>query len=89
MRSEWTTGEGGTPMFGAGRAGLAVPVEGGASVFAFQSGAYGAVASPQAFLGKPPASELLTEWHAQCIEELARITGGPTPNLTPEVHHHA
>lgn len=33
-------------------------------VAVFQSGAYGASASPQGFLGKPPATELLTEWPA-------------------------
>ncbi|HJV25822.1 MAG TPA: alanine racemase [Aromatoleum sp.] len=34
-------------------------------VAVFQSGAYGASASPQAFLGRPPAAELLTEWPAR------------------------
>lgn len=31
-------------------------------VAVFQSGAYGATASPQAFLGKPPVVELLRDW---------------------------
>jgi len=38
---------------------VAVP---GDLVAVFQSGAYGASASPQAFLGKPPPAELLIEW---------------------------
>ncbi|BAL27118.1 alanine racemase [Azoarcus sp. KH32C] len=34
-------------------------------VAVFQSGAYGASASPQAFLGRPPSAELLTDWPAR------------------------
>ena len=41
-------------------------------VAVFQSGAYGASASPQGFLGKPPATELLLHW-----AEPAAITDFP------------
>ena len=37
----------------------------------FQSGAYGASASPQAFLGKPPAAEVLYEWPEAAADEPA------------------
>ncbi len=41
---------------------VAIP---GDLVAVFQSGAYGASASPQAFLGKPPPAERLVEWPAR------------------------
>jgi diaminopimelate decarboxylase len=47
---------------------IVLPVAGPGDLIAvFQSGAYGASASPQAFLGRPPAVELLTEWPAEVI----------------------
>ncbi|WP_332673960.1 alanine racemase [Aromatoleum sp.] len=45
-------------------------------VAVFQSGAYGASASPQAFLGKPPAVERLVEWPARQPAD-ARIETSP------------
>jgi diaminopimelate decarboxylase len=44
-------------------------------VAVFQSGAYGASASPQGFLGKPPAAELLTEWPAADARGSVNIGG--------------
>jgi len=45
---------------------VVLPVaEPGDLIAVFQSGAYGASASPQSFLGRPPAVELLTEWPAR------------------------
>jgi len=54
---------------------------GGDLLAVFQSGAYGASASPQAFLGKPPAAEVLTEWPAA-------EAYGPK-QLPPEENDHA
>lgn len=52
---------------------VAVP---GDLVAVFQSGAYGASASPQAFLGKPPAAERLVEWPAG-LRANARLETSP------------
>jgi diaminopimelate decarboxylase len=48
----------------------------------FQSGAYGASASPQAFLGKPPVAEILTEWPVASAP-------GPLDPPPPEENDHA
>jgi diaminopimelate decarboxylase len=47
----------------------------------FQSGAYGASASPQAFLGKRPAAELLIEWPVRVAD------GQMQAPLTEEKNH--
>jgi len=53
---------------------IVLPVAGAGDLVAvFQSGAYGASASPQAFLGKPPAAELLIDWPAVPSAPRARL----------------
>ncbi len=60
---------------------VAIP---GDLVAVFQSGAYGASASPQAFLGKPPPAERLVEWPARQPAD-ARIA--TSPNRQQETEH--
>lgn len=58
-------------------------------VAVFQSGAYGASASPQGFLGKPPAAGVLSDWPDVCpaIRAGASLPGidGARP-VTPPAH---
>lgn len=63
--------------------------EPGDLIAVFQSGAYGACASPQFFLGKPPAAELLAEWPVPGLPETTRTAGQPTPKHTRKENQHA
>ena len=63
--------------------------EPGDLIAVFQSGAYGATASPQFFLGKPPAAELLAEWPVPGQFAPPRTAGQPTPNFTRKENQHA
>lgn len=60
---------------------VAVP---GDLVAVFQSGAYGASASPQAFLGKPPAAERLVDWPARQPADAGRVLSS---NRQQETEH--
>jgi diaminopimelate decarboxylase len=64
---------------------IELPVaEPGDLIAVFQSGAYGASASPQGFLGRPPAVELLTEWPApRRADATLHIGSRPHPHAHP------